>query len=261
MTEYLDLDGCRLAYEDVGSGIPLVLSHGAGADRGMFDAQVPFLVAHGLRVITYDLRLHGDTRPSSVRVTPERLVADLVALVAHIGAERPVLVGQSLGGNVSQAVVRLHPELARGLAIIGSAWNTGPLTRVERALLGTAAPALRLVPAARLAKLMADASASTPRGVAYAERVFGAIPKPDFIEVWGATVGFLDPDPVYRTPVPLLLVCGADDRTGTIAKAMPNWATAEGVRPVIVPAAGHLANVDAPDVVNAALLQWLRGLR
>jgi pimeloyl-ACP methyl ester carboxylesterase len=258
MTDFLDTPGCRLAYADHGTGTPVLLSHGAGADRRMFDAQVPFLVDHGFRAITWDLRLHGESRPSSEPVTPARLVADLLALLAHLRIERAVLVGQSLGGNLSQAVVRRHPELALGLGVIGSAWNTGPLSRLERTLVSSAAPALRLVPAQRLPRFMAEASAVTAGGRAYAEGVFGAIPKPDFIDVWRATVGFLEPDAAYRTPVPLLLLRGAADRTGNIATAMPRWAAAEGVQELVVPDAGHLANVDAPDAVNAALLAWLR---
>ena len=260
MTEYLEVEGCRLAYHDEGVGIPLVLSHGAGADRRMFDAQVAFLVAQGFRTITWDLRLHAESRPSSVALSPSRLISDLVALVAHVGAERPVLVGQSLGGNLSQAVVRAHPELARGLVVIDSAWNTAPLTPIERLLLRTTAPALKMFPAARLATIMANESASTPAGRAYAERAFGSMPKADFVEVWRTTVGFLEPDPGYRTPVPLLLVRGAEDRTGNIASAMPRWATAEGVSEVVVPGAGHLANVDDPEAVNAALLAFLTAL-
>jgi pimeloyl-ACP methyl ester carboxylesterase len=260
MTQYLERDGCRLAYDDVGRGIPVLLSHGAGADRRMFDAQVPFLVEHGYRVVTWDLRLHGESRPSSVPVTPDRLIADLLALVSQLGLDRPVLVGQSLGGNLSQAVVRAHPDLARGLVVIDSAWNTAPLSAMERGLVRSAAPALRLVPASRLPRFMADASATTAAGRAYAERVFGAIPKSDFVEVWKATVGFLEPDAAHRTPVPLMLVRGADDRTGNIATAMPKWAAAEGVAEIVVPGAGHLANVDAPDAVNAALGDWLRTL-
>jgi pimeloyl-ACP methyl ester carboxylesterase len=60
--------------------------------------------------------------------------------------------------------------------------------------------------------------------------------------------------------VPLLLMRGALDRTGNIATAMPRWAEAEGIDEVVVVDAGHLVNVDAPDAVNAVLLDFLRSL-
>jgi pimeloyl-ACP methyl ester carboxylesterase len=53
---------------------------------------------------------------------------------------------------------------------------------------------------------------------------------------------------------------GALDRTGNIAAAMPRWAEAEGVDEVVIPDAGHIVTVDAPDAVNDALLAFLRDL-
>jgi pimeloyl-ACP methyl ester carboxylesterase len=60
--------------------------------------------------------------------------------------------------------------------------------------------------------------------------------------------------------VPLCLIRGDQDRTGNIASAMPRWAAAEGIEEVVIPGAGHIANQDAPDAVNTALLNFLRSL-
>ncbi|MGV9770620.1 alpha/beta fold hydrolase [Streptosporangium sp. NPDC003464] len=254
----LGVDGCDLRYADSGGdGVPVVFSHGAGADHVMFDAQRDHLRALGYRVVTWDLRGHGLSRPASAPFTAERATADLLALVEHLRLDRPVLVGQSLGGNLSQALVRRHPELCRALVVVGSTWNTGPLSAGERLLLKVAAPSLSVIPAGRLPELMAGASAVTPAARADARRAFSQLTKGEFVEVWRATVGFLDPDPGYRTPVPLCLVRGGRDRTGNIATAMPRWAAAEGVEEIVVPGAGHIANQDAPEAVNAAVETFL----
>ena len=252
-----EFDGCRFAYDDEGDGHPVVLTHGAGVDRAMFADQVDALVDHGFRVITWDQRLHGASRPSSEPFTATQAVADLGALLDHLELDRPVLVGQSLGGNVSQALVRAEPDRASALVVIDAAWNTGPLTRVERMLVKSAAPSLGVVPASRLPRMMADASAATPSARSYAEAAFAALPKRDFIEVWRATVELLDPTPEYVTPIPLLLVRGALDKTGTIATSMPEWAAHEGIDEVVIDGAGHLANMDAPNAVNDALVSFL----
>jgi pimeloyl-ACP methyl ester carboxylesterase len=97
--------------------------------------------------------------------------------------------------------------------------------------------------------------------IAEATETFARMPKRDFTQVWGATTGFLDPDPAYRTPVPLLLIRGALDRTGNIRTAMPAWAAAEGVPERVIPDAGHLANLDAPDAVNDLLGEFVRSVR
>lgn len=226
----------------------------------MFDDQRAAVVATGHRAITLDLRLHGQSRPSGEAVTPQRLVADVVEVLRQLDVADPVLVGQSLGGNVAQEVVRVHPDRARALVVIGSACNTAPLSWVERRLLSVAAPSLRMIPARSLPGIMADAPATTEHGRAYAREAFARMPQRDFVEVWRATTGFLHPRPGYRTPLPLLLIRGERDRTGTIASGMPRWAHTEGVSEIVVAGAGHLANVDDPGAVNEVLLEFLARL-
>ena len=240
-----------------GSGRPVVLTHGAGADHHMFDPQVAALVEAGYRPITWDLRGHGAWQPAGSPLTADRFVDDLVELIADLGLVDPVLLGQSLGGNISQRFVHDHPGVAAGVAIIGSAWNTEPLSWLDRQLVRTAAPAMHLIPASRLALFMADASAVTADARAELTREFGQLTKTGFIDVWRATTKFLSPDPDYRTPVPLLLMRGSEDRTGNIAAAMPRWARAEGIDEHVIVGAGHVANLDDPAAVNAVLLRWL----
>ncbi|WP_336212785.1 alpha/beta fold hydrolase [Nonomuraea sp. LPB2021202275-12-8] len=251
----LALDGCELRHADSGGdGVPVVFSHGAGADHVMFDAQRDHLTARGYRVITWDLRGHGLSRPAGAPFTAERAIADLRALIGHLRLDRPVLVGQSLGGNLSQALLRRHPELCRALVVIGATRNVASLSAKDRLLLKAAAPALSVVPV----RMLADASAVTAAARADARRAFAQLTKKEFVQVWRATVGFLDPDPGYRTPVPLRLIRGERDRTGDIASAMPAWAGAEGIEEIVIPGAGHIANQDAPDAVNAAIEEFLR---
>ncbi|MER6172010.1 alpha/beta hydrolase [Streptosporangium sp. NPDC001681] len=258
MSSTLSLRGCALHYTDSGGdGVPLVFSHGAGADHAMFDAQSERLRARGYRVVTWDMRGHGRSRPAGVPFTAEQAIADLCALVKHLELDRPVLVGQSLGGNLGQAIVRRCPDLARALIVIGSTWNTGPLSRTERLLLKLAAPSLAMIPAGRLPGVMADASAVTESARADVRRAFSLLSKREFVQVWRAAVELLDADPGYRTPVPLCLIRGERDRTGNIASAMPRWAAAEGVQEVVIPGAGHIANQDDPHAVNAAIEAFL----
>ncbi|MEV0593116.1 alpha/beta fold hydrolase [Nonomuraea cavernae] len=253
------VEGCDVHYWDTGGdGTAVVFSHGAGADHLMFRPQVEHLAGHGYRVVTWDLRGHGRSRPGGAPFTAERAAGDLVALLDHLELERPVLAGQSLGGNLAQAVVRQRPGRARGLIVMDSTCNTGPLSRAERVLLRAALPVLSVIPARRLPAMMANASAVTDQGRAYALRVFGQLPKQEFLAAWRATVELVDPDPAYRTPVPLCLIRGERDRTGNIATAMPRWARAEGIQETVIPGAGHLVNLDAPGAVNSAILAFLR---
>lgn len=249
--------GAEIAFADLGSGRPLVLTHGAGMDHRMYEHQVRALVDAGNRVVVWDLRGHGASTLHGRRFTASDALDDLAALLVTTGTEQPVLVGHSLGGNLSQAFVRSHPDVIAGLIVIDATWNTGPLSVAGRAALRLAAPSLSLIPARALPGILARASAVTPDAVARAADVFAAMPKPLFLDVWRATASLVDPDPSYRTPVPLGLIRGARDATGNIAAAMPRWAAAEGITEQVIPDAGHLVTEDAPQSTTEAIRRIL----
>jgi pimeloyl-ACP methyl ester carboxylesterase len=252
--------GARVRFADAGGGgIPVILTHGAGMDHSMFAAQADAVAGAGYRPILWDLRGHGQSSlDEHGRFAASDALADLGALIESCGLVPPVLVGHSLGGNLSQAHVRRHPDSTAGLIVIDATWNAGPLTRLERFGLRLAAPALGLIPARSLPRLMAKASAVTPEGIAATEAVFARMPKRTFLDVWRATVSFVEPDPGYRSPARLALIRGAADRTGNIATAMSAWAAAEGVGEHVIADAGHVVTLDAPEAATAALLDALR---
>lgn len=250
----------NIAFTDDGTGAPTVLlTHGAGLDSSAFDAQAAALRARGVRVILWDLRGHGRSALThGARFTARDALEDLGALLTACDADAPVLVGHSLGGNLSQAYARDHPERVGGLIVLDAAWNAGPLSRAERLALRLAAPALGLVPERALPGLMARASAESTQAIARADAVFSRMPKRTFLDVWAATTSFVDPDPTFRSPVPLALVRGALDRTGNIAAATARWAATEGITEHVVPGAGHIVTWDAPDAVSVILSDILR---
>lgn len=262
ITQTLSRPGATIRFTDSpGELAPVVFTHGAGMDHAMFSAQADAVNKAGHRVVQWDLRGHGrSTLDEGRRFTADDAMDDGVALLDTLGLERPVLVGHSLGGNLSQALVRREPTRAGGLIMMGSTWNAGPLTALERVGLGVSAPMLSAIPASRLPGLMARASAITPSVVESIRETFARMSKANFLDVWRATVSFVEPDPDYRTPVPLALVRGEQDSTGNIRTAMPRWAAAEGVAENVIPAAGHVLTLDAPDRVSdvclAVLARW-----
>lgn len=249
----------EIAFADrAGAGPAVVLTHGAGMDHQMFDAQVEALAAHGYRTVVWDMRGHGDsTMTPGARFAAEDARDDLLALLDECRIDRAVLVGHSLGGNLVQSFAREHPDRVTGLIVLDSTWNAGPLTALERFSLRLAAPTLAVIPARSLARQMARASAVTPAAIERTEATFARMPKRVFLDVWMATVSLVDPDPNYRSPVPLALVRGAKDGTGNIAAAMARWAQAEGITEHVIPDAGHIVTWDAPEGTNRTLLRIL----
>lgn len=111
------IDGLRLAYDDAGSGTPLVLLHGFPLDRSIWDAQVPAL-SRKCRVIRPDLRGAGESARGAGPALMETLAGDLAGLLDALDVERAIVAGHSIGSYVALAFFRMYAERVIGLALV-----------------------------------------------------------------------------------------------------------------------------------------------
>ena len=98
MTEFLDVDGGRIAYEVTGEGPLVVLAHGMGDNRTTYRFLAPVLAEAGYRVASTDLRGHGESSTGWPSYTRTDTAGDLVALIAQLGGPA-VIVGHSFAGG------------------------------------------------------------------------------------------------------------------------------------------------------------------
>src|SRR5580693_3930721 len=135
MTEYLDVDGGRIAYEETGSGPLVVLSHGIGDRRQAYRFLAPMLAQAGYRVASADLRGHGESSMGWKSVTGKDAISrtdvagDLLALIRHLGGPA-VIVGHSISGGAATIAAAQAPELVSGIVEIN------PFTKTQKISLG-----------------------------------------------------------------------------------------------------------------------------
>jgi pimeloyl-ACP methyl ester carboxylesterase len=104
-----------------GEGFPVIMVHGLGLNRHMWQWQRDDLVAAGFNVITYDLMGHGES-PKPIGPYPMSLMLDqIIELMDHLEIPRCALVGFSLGGLIVQAFALAHPERVAALGILNAA--------------------------------------------------------------------------------------------------------------------------------------------
>lgn len=236
----------------------VVFTHGATMDHRMFDEQVPTIVAEGYRVLTWDIRGHGQSKPIGEGFSLEIVTGDLLAILDELGYWETIHVAQSFGGFIAQELTYRHPEIVRILALIGSSSITTPLKKRERLALWLTPMLFKFWPENNFRKLVANNTAVTSEVQEYARSAIDALSKEEFLEVWqGVTRSFREEED-YQIRKPLLLTHGERDQSGNIAKAMPDWASRElNCRYEIVPDAGHNANQDNPEFFNRLLLDFL----
>lgn len=114
---YLTNDGIRLHYVESGEGPPVVLLHGLLWSSRMFTRLRRLLP--GYRTVLLDLRGHGQSdRPTDADVYSwTTLASDVVACLDHLGLDRAVVGGLSLGANVALATGMQHPKRCAGLVV------------------------------------------------------------------------------------------------------------------------------------------------
>jgi pimeloyl-ACP methyl ester carboxylesterase len=99
-----------------------VLVHGLASNARMWDGVAARLALRGHTAVTVDLRGHGrSTKPDGPYDVPT-VADDLAALIAAMGLDRPVVAGQSWGGNVVLELAARHPSATRGIVCVDGGW-------------------------------------------------------------------------------------------------------------------------------------------
>ena len=246
----LNRDGVELYYEVYGTGSALLLTHGYSATSQMWDGQIAAL-SKDHTLILWDMRGHGqsDYPKDAAAYSEAATVADMAALLDMVGADDAIIGGLSLGGYMSLAFHLAHPQRTRALLII----DTGPGYRKDEPREGWNQNAVRTAESyerdglGRLERGSVEMRTShhrDARGLALAAR--GMLTQKD------ARVINSLPD----IAVPTIVVVGADD-TPFLAASDYMAAKIPGARKVVIPGAGHAANIDQPEAFNTAILAFL----
>lgn len=256
----LNRDGSLIQYWDIGpkEAPVVVLTHGASMDHRMFDDQLEPLLTAGYRVVSWDIRGHGLSKPIGTAFSIQIVVDDLVAILDQLAVDTIVSVGQSFGGYVSQELLFRYPERVTAIAIIGATDITTIPPMLENLALKLSPYLFKIWPDKHLRKTIAKQTAKTEAAKRYAYNATNQLSKSEFITVWKAVADTLHAEPGYVIDRPFLLTHGEFDKTGTIARDAPSWAEKEpNCHYEVISHAGHNANQDNPEEFNRVLLAFL----
>lgn len=242
----------------------LIFTHGATMDHRMFNAQVEAFV-EDYRVLVWDVRGHGRSQPMGERFTLQTCVEDLLAILEEVGHKGElVFIGQSMGSYIGQTLYMEEREglgeRLRGMVFIGATPLTKAYSRRDIWALKATMPLFDVWPYGHLTRTIAGATAHTAAVKAYALEACRQIPRADFLRIWKAITLAVDTKghPAFRFELPLLLMHGEFDGTGTIRKDMEPWAAREPqARFELVPEAGHNANQDNVEYSNRIIGEFV----
>lgn len=263
----ISLNGKQLYYHDSGQGFPLVFGHSFLWDATMWQPTIEELSAN-YRCIAPDLWAHGfsdlpDNSPSTI----EKLAEDMMGFLQALKLQRFVIIGLSVGGMWGTHLALNHPECVAGLVLMDT--YVGAESQLSRTY---------------YSQMMADveqAGQISPLLIEQLQMLFYSPEtiekKPEFVERWKQKLLSFNAEKVRAIfsigegivnrnsllnqlnsiTCPSLLLVGENDQARPPHESVEMAGLLQNAQLEIIPHAGHISNLEQPEIVNKILKQFL----
>jgi len=254
-----------MSYTDAGAGIPLLFIHGFPLNRHLWDPQVAGL-ADVARVLAPDLRGHGDSQPTPGAYTMDIFADDLNSFLDELGITQPVVVcGLSMGGYTAFAFYRKYSQRMAGLILTATrAAGDSPQKRDERDAAAAKArnEGITVIIAGMLPKLFSSNTyIERPELTAQITSIMKSTSVDGVVGDLSAMKGRQDSTGMLaEINIPTLVIHGVNDQIVPLDEARQMAAAIPNASLDIIPDAGHLPNLERPDLFNASICSFLESI-
>ena len=244
----------------------LLFLPGLTADHRLFNQQIATFRS-GYNVFVWDAPAHASSWPFTLDFTLRDKARWLKEMMDAEGIRRGIIIGQSMGGYVGQMFAENYPDRLAGFVSIDSAplqrqyvtgWELWLLKRME--------PIYRHYPWKSLLRAGSKGVAATAYGqqlMLDMMMVYNDNPT-RYAQLTGHGYRMLaeamEADLPYTLSCPALLICGTKDQAGSTRRYNKAWHQKTGIPLEWIEGAGHNANTDKPQEVNALIARFLKQL-
>ena len=237
----------------------LVFLPGLTADHRLFDKQIEYFAGH-YPVLVWDAPGHNSSWPFTFNFSLMDKAKWLDGILIREGFDKPVIIGQSMGGYVGQAYAQLFPEKLHGFVSIDSApLQREYVTSAEIWLLKRMEPVYRHYPWKSLLKSGTNGVATSEYGreLMHSMMMVYDGDQDRYAKISGHGFRILaeamEADLPYKIKCPVLLICGEKDHAGSCIRYNKAWHKKTGIPIEWIKGAGHNSNTDAPETVNGLI--------
>lgn len=263
--KFAEFESFRMAYDEAGSGIPILFIHGYPLNRRMWQPQIDAL-SQDAHVITPDLRGHGDSTPTEGVYSMDLLAEDCAKLLDTLNiTQKIVLCGLSMGGYISFAFARKFPNRLAALVLTATRaapdTEEGKLNR-QRSIAIAKEQGIAPIIESMLAKVLSPTTYQNNPDLV--ETVRQIMRQTSLEAVLGDLQGMMeriDSRPfLQQISVPTLIIHGQDDPLIPVEEAQAMQAAIPDCRIVLLENAAHLPNLEASERFNQAIREFIKTL-
>ncbi len=260
-------------YEIHGEGYPLVFIHGGWVDHKMWKPQVEHF-SKNYKVITYDVRGHGNTGGSSKKkYSMEMFADDLKKLLDELQIERPIICGLSMGGMIAQPYAVKYLDNIKTLTLSNTAIST-ELTLSDKIIKYILAPKWMFLLIVRLLGVkrythFAFWYTKKSRGkewvglderiIEYEKEEMMKFDVKEFNKIFAGLYDFKLQE-LSRIKVPVLIINSEFESKSIFEHSEKMKDLIDNSSMVVIPNAGHTSNMENPEEFNKALEKFLKGV-
>ncbi len=251
-----------LKYDERGQGLPVVLLHGFPLCRQMWVPQMTALAAAGYRVICPDLPGFGESPSLAGHASMSNYADTIIGLLDELTIDQAVIGGMSMGGYVLLDLVERYPQRLLGaMFLVTRAAADDAAGKQKRTMMAEQVEGgnLLTIPETFVPVLFAEETVrENPQLISKVRQWVESSPASGLIEgllAMRERDDAVDKLPAFALPA---LVVGAEqdlavplEHSRLLAEGLPN------AKLKIIPGAGHMANLEQPELFNAALLDFL----
>jgi 3-oxoadipate enol-lactonase len=235
----------------------IVFANSLGTDLRMWDAVTALLPQY--TCVGFDQRGHGLSATAPDDWTVEDLASDVLALMDHLGLQKAVIAGCSMGGMVAQATALAAPSRVRGLVLSNTAAQIGSAASWQARIDAIQSGGLASIADTIIDRWFPRAFLATPESHLWRTMLLRCDPT-GYIAACRA-LGAADLRAEITTLRLPVLMIGGDLDPGTTPELMQDTADMiPGARLHILTGSGHLPAIDAPDKVAALIAAFAKAL-
>jgi len=249
-----------LAYSSVGTGTPIVFIHGFPHNRTLWAPQLAAL-GRQFHCIAPDLRGFGESEARGP-YSMDQYADDVAHLLDTLGIERAVVGGLSMGGYIAFAFWRRHRDRLRALILAdtrsGADSDEGRQKRRDMITLARTRGAGAVADAMIEGMVGKSTRRERPELVRSVHAMLASAPVEGVVGALEAMMTRSDSTPTLATiDVPTLIVVGDEDVLTPPAEARAMHSAIPGSQLAVIPAAGHVSNLERPEEFNRAVGEFM----
>lgn len=235
--------------------------HGLTASHQLFNKQVTYF-KKDYNVISWDAPAHGASRPFK-DFTYEKAALAAVGILDENNVDKAVLVGQSMGGFITQSVLKRAPERVMGFVSIDSTpFGEKYYSSFDKWILRQIEWMSLMYPDNYLRKAIAKQVSVKKDTYDNMYAMLSCYDKKELCHLMGIGFGgFIEDNCDLNITCPLMLIVGDKDKTGKVISYNKQWSKDTGVPVVWIKDAAHNSNDDQPEVVNEKIAGFIRSIK